>query len=91
MNTRGLGFKIRIETPILDNEVNAQSTHSQNSNSLSLDSGSQSWYQQFPVSTDNDSTNNTGIRGFLPNFEPGIGSTSTFATNHDYLWNGHGC
>ncbi|KAH9744126.1 protein FAR1-RELATED SEQUENCE 5 [Citrus sinensis] len=91
MNTRGLGFKMRIETPIEYNEVNAQSTHSQNSNSLSLESSSQSWYQQFPVSTDNDSTDNTGIGGFLPNFEPGIGSTSTFATNHGCLWNGHGC
>lgn len=90
MNTRGLRIGMRTATPILGNQENAQSTHSHNSNSLSLDSGSQPWFQQFPVSIDNDSTDNTCIEGFLSNYERANASTSIYATNYGHLWRGHG-
>lgn len=76
--------------PIVNNQVNAQSTHSQNSNNLSIDSGSTSWYQQFTINTDNGSTDNTCINKLIPNYKPGSASTSTYATNYGHLWRGHG-
>ena len=90
MNTRGLRIGMDTATPILGNQENAQSRHSHNGNSLSLGSGSQPWFQQFPVSTDNDATDNTCIEGFLSNYDRANASTSTYATNYGCLWRGRG-
>lgn len=77
MSSRGHDVRISGETPVVNNRVNAEFTWTHNTNDFSIDNGLEAWYQQFHVGTNNESNKDTGIQGFLPNYDIGVGSTST--------------
>lgn len=90
MSSRGHGVRISGETPVVNNRVNAEFTRTHSTNDFSIDSDSEAWYQQFHVGTDNESNEDTSIQGFLPNYDLGVCSTSTYATNYGHIWRPQG-
>ncbi|KAH9769827.1 protein FAR1-RELATED SEQUENCE [Citrus sinensis] len=70
------------------NKINAYDHHYSQPSNNSHAASSNSWYPQFGMSTDNDSTDDTMMQGLIPQYVLPNASTSTFASNYANIW-GH--
>lgn len=81
------GIRTRGSEP--NNSVDNQQQMPQHRNINSHASSSESWYQQFGISADNDSTDDTIMHSLIPEYNEPNGSMSTFASDYGNIWRGN--
>lgn len=69
--------------------VENEQHYAQQPNNISHASSSDSWYQQFGISTNNESMDDTMMQELIPEYILSNASVSTFASNYGNIWLGN--